>query len=144
VRHVHGPTVTSLLTGLLTGLLTSLLAGLLGVVLVAAVLPASAAPIPARYLTLYRHAARTGPGLSWPVLAGIGTMESDNGRTRARGVHRGRNRKGAEGPMQFEPMRRRDANGQVCHWILEVHLVDRERQIGGFYEELLDLGLDPA
>jgi len=48
VRHVHGPTVTSLLTGLLTGLLTSLLAGLLGVVLVAAVLPASADPIPAR------------------------------------------------------------------------------------------------
>ena len=36
-------------------------------------------------------------------------------------------------------MRRHDANGQVCHWILEVHLVDRERQIGGFYEELLDL-----
>ena len=25
------------------------------------------------------------------------------------------------------------------HWILEVHLVDRERQIGGFYEELLTL-----
>ena len=25
-----------------------------------------------------------------------------------------------------------------------VHLVDRERQIGGFFEELLDLGLDPA
>ena len=30
-------------------------------------------------------------------------MESDDGRSRARGVHRGRNRKGAEGPMQFEP-----------------------------------------
>ena len=28
-----------------------------------------------------------------------------------------------------------------CHWILEVHLVDRERQIVGFREELLDLGL---
>jgi hypothetical protein len=24
------------------------------------------------------------------------------------------------------------------------HLVDRERQIGGFFEELLDLGLEPA
>ncbi|HEX5296387.1 MAG TPA: hypothetical protein VFW50_05320 [Streptosporangiaceae bacterium] len=35
---------------------------------------------------------------------------------------------------------RHDANGQACHWILEVHLVDRERQIGGFFEELLDLG----
>jgi membrane-bound lytic murein transglycosylase B len=37
------------------------------------------------------------------VLAGIGTIESDNGRSQSRGVHRGRNRKGAEGPMQFEP-----------------------------------------
>ena len=61
------------------------------------------AAIPARYLTWYRDAARTCPGLSWEVLAGIGTMESDNGRSRARGVHKGKNRKGAEGPMQFEP-----------------------------------------
>jgi membrane-bound lytic murein transglycosylase B len=37
------------------------------------------------------------------VLAGIGTMESGNGRSTARGVHRGKNREGAEGPMQFEP-----------------------------------------
>ncbi len=59
--------------------------------------------IPARYLGWYRAAARTCPGLAWEVLAGIGTMESDNGRSRARGVHRGKNRKGAEGPMQFEP-----------------------------------------
>ena len=38
-----------------------------------------------------------------------------------------------------QPMRRKDRNGQQCHWILEVHLVDRERKIGGFYEQLLDL-----
>jgi hypothetical protein len=82
---------------------TSLLAGLLGVVLVVLVLPASATPVPAGYLALYRQAARTCPGLSWEVLAGIGTVESDNGQSRARGVHRGKNRKGAEGPMQFEP-----------------------------------------
>ena len=30
-------------------------------------------------------------------------MESDNGQSTARGVHKGKNRKGAEGPMQFEP-----------------------------------------
>ena len=59
--------------------------------------------IPPRYLTWYQGAARTCSGLRWEVLAGIGTMESDNGRSRARGVHHGRNRKGAEGPMQFEP-----------------------------------------
>jgi hypothetical protein len=35
-------------------------------------------------------------------------------------------------------------NGQVCHWILEVHLVEEDRQIGGFFEELLDLGPGPA
>ena len=43
------------------------------------------------------------PRAAWEILAGIGTMESDNGRSNARGVHRGKNRKGAEGPMQFEP-----------------------------------------
>jgi Xaa-Pro aminopeptidase len=38
-----------------------------------------------------------------------------------------------------QPMRRLDDNGRRCHWILEIHLVDRERRIGGFYEELLDI-----
>jgi hypothetical protein len=43
-------------------------------------------------------------------------------------------------PGSDRPMRRPDRNGQVSHWILEVHLVDRERGIGGFLEQLLDLG----
>jgi Xaa-Pro aminopeptidase len=38
-----------------------------------------------------------------------------------------------------KPMRRPDLEGKVAHWILEVHLVDRDRQIGGFLEELLTL-----
>jgi Xaa-Pro aminopeptidase len=29
------------------------------------------------------------------------------------------------------------ASGQKRHWILEIHLVDRTRRIGGFYEQLL-------
>lgn len=37
-------------------------------------------------------------------------------------------------------MRRLDGAGQQCHWILEVHLVDRAREFGGFHEELLDIG----
>jgi Xaa-Pro aminopeptidase len=37
------------------------------------------------------------------------------------------------------PMRRPDAKGDPCHWILEVHLVDRERGFGGFHEQLLDI-----
>ena len=47
-------------------------------------------------------------------------------------------------PGSDQPMRHKDRTGRACHWILEVHLVDRERQIGGFHEELLDLGHDKA
>jgi Xaa-Pro aminopeptidase len=43
-------------------------------------------------------------------------------------------------PGSTLPMRRLDRSGRRAHWILEIHLVDRERQIGGFHEELLDLG----
>jgi hypothetical protein len=99
------------------GLMAAALAPALVMALPTAALPAMAAPlaarpqtlvadlnsIPARYLAWYQAAARTCPGLSWGVLAGIGTIESDNGRSNARGVHHGKNREGAEGPMQFEP-----------------------------------------
>lgn len=34
-------------------------------------------------------------------------------------------------------MRSTDEKGQLRHWILEIHFVDRERRIGGFFEELL-------
>ena len=34
-------------------------------------------------------------------------------------------------------MRSLDEKGRKRHWILEIHFVDRETQIGGFYEELL-------
>jgi Xaa-Pro dipeptidase len=34
-------------------------------------------------------------------------------------------------------MRSLDEDGQKRHWILEIHFVDREREIGGFFEELL-------
>ena len=46
-------------------------------------------------------------------------------------------------PGSDRPMRGFDRVGRVCHWILEIHLVDRARQIGGFHEELLDLGPRP-
>ena len=42
-------------------------------------------------------------------------------------------------PENVTPMRRTDKAGRACHWILEIHLIDRERQFGGFYEELLTL-----
>jgi Transglycosylase SLT domain len=53
--------------------------------------------IPPTYLALYRRAAVTCPGLPWTILAGVGTVETGNGRD----VHR--SIAGAEGPMQFLP-----------------------------------------
>jgi len=66
--------------------------------------PASAlavADIPAAALRDYQDAAQTCPGLSWTVLAGIGKVESDHGRSTLPGVHSGQNSAGARGPMQF-------------------------------------------
>jgi hypothetical protein len=59
--------------------------------------------IPARYLALYKAAARHEcPGLHWSILAGIGKVESDHGRSSAPGVHAGLNSAGCcAGPMQF-------------------------------------------
>jgi cell wall-associated NlpC family hydrolase len=59
--------------------------------------------IPPAYLVWYIDAAQTCPGLPWPVLAGIGKVETDHGRSSLPGVHSGHNFAGAEGPMQFEP-----------------------------------------
>jgi hypothetical protein len=53
--------------------------------------------VPATYLTLYREAAVTCPGLPWTVLAAIGTVETGNGSN----VHA--SSAGALGPMQFLP-----------------------------------------
>jgi hypothetical protein len=62
---------------------------------------AARADIPTRYLTLYRQATRRCPGLSWSVLAAVGKVESDHGRSPLPGVRSGWNRAGAAGPMQF-------------------------------------------
>ena len=37
-------------------------------------------------------------------------------------------------------MRTVNDNGHQRHWILEMHLIDRKRQIGAFYEQLLTVG----
>jgi cell wall-associated NlpC family hydrolase len=99
------------------GLLTSVSAPMLvGTVAMAAIFggasglraptqPPAASPtgIPPLMLIAYRRAATTCAGLSWTVLAAIGTVESDNGQSPLAGVHSGHNPAGAEGPMQFEP-----------------------------------------
>ncbi len=58
----------------------------------------------------FPHKKIAGPGVEWYIMPGSG-----------------------------KPMRRTDPSGRVCHWILEIHLVDRARGFGGFYEQLLDL-----
>jgi cell wall-associated NlpC family hydrolase len=57
--------------------------------------------IPAAYLPLYQAASDTCPGLPWSVLAAIGKVESDHGRSTAPGVTSGANFAGAAGPMQI-------------------------------------------
>jgi cell wall-associated NlpC family hydrolase len=65
---------------------------------------ASAGPaLPAGWAAMEQGAAATCPGLSWSVLAAIGTVESDSGQSTAAGVASGSNAAGAEGPFQFEP-----------------------------------------
>lgn len=58
---------------------------------------AATADIPTGMLELYRRAAATCPGLPWEVLAGLGRVETDHGRTVAVSSA------GARGPMQFMP-----------------------------------------
>ena len=86
--------VVSAAAGGLAGAITGSLGGTVS---------ASPTTIPPEYLTAYMAAAASCPGLSWSVLAAIGTVESDNGTSTAPGVASGANSAGAEGPMQFEP-----------------------------------------
>jgi membrane-bound lytic murein transglycosylase B len=61
---------------------------------------AAVADIPAGYLRLYRIAGAC-YRVPWPVLAAIGRVESDHGRSPLPGVRSGSNWAGACGPMQL-------------------------------------------
>lgn len=62
------------------------------------------ADIPAAMLPLYQRAATADcDGLPWTVLAAVGKVETDHGRSPLPGVHSGQNSAGAQGPMQFLP-----------------------------------------
>lgn len=56
--------------------------------------------IPGNYLELYQKAANE-ENIDWAVLAAIGKVETDHGRSTLPGVHGGANYAGAAGPMQF-------------------------------------------
>jgi hypothetical protein len=76
------------------GLSTSLIGG-------GAPSPQAQQDIPPQLLPVYQTAADSCPGLPWPVLAAIGKVETDHGRSTAPGVHSGANFAGAAGPMQI-------------------------------------------
>jgi Transglycosylase SLT domain len=61
---------------------------------------AAVADVPRGYLRLYCQAGARSR-IPWPVLAGIGKVESDHGRVRLPGVRSGSNWAGACGPMQI-------------------------------------------
>lgn len=55
----------------------------------------SVGDIPAGYLVLYQAAARQCPGLHWAVLAAVGKVETNHGRSTLPGVRAGVNPAGA-------------------------------------------------
>ncbi|MES9608858.1 NlpC/P60 family protein [Actinomadura sp. NPDC000929] len=61
---------------------------------------ADAKSVPVDYLKLYKEAGRK-YGIPWNVLAGVGKVETDHGRSTMPGVSSGENYAGAGGPMQF-------------------------------------------
>lgn len=86
---------------------------------------------------LYRHAQRLAEQAGWeyggPIaghLLGQFPHEKIAGDKITLYVH----------PNNHRRMRAKDATGRDRHWILEIHFVDRSRQFGGFYEELLTIG----
>jgi Xaa-Pro dipeptidase len=85
---------------------------------------------------LYRHAQKLAQDFGWeyggPIaghLIGQFRHERIGGDKVTLYVH----------PDNPNKMRGFDADGQERHWIFEIHFVNRARQIGGFYEELLTL-----
>src|SRR4051794_35483419 len=108
---VGSPTAWRAAVGLAAAfvLLLASFAGMLGVSLVSEVCADDTASptatanhdIPPGYLTAYR-AAGSQFGVPWQILAAIGAIESDHGRSRAPGVQSGVNAFGCcAGPMQF-------------------------------------------
>ena len=60
----------------------------------------AARSIPSNYLYWYQKVGQQ-YDVPWTILAGIGTVESDNGQATLPGVHSGQNGFGAAGPMQI-------------------------------------------
>lgn len=59
--------------------------------------------IPANYLALYKNHGHTCRHLDWALLAAVGKVETNHGRSTLPGVSSGANSANARGPMQFLP-----------------------------------------
>lgn len=79
----------------------AIIAPVLGRCSAASSTPKTSLDIPNDYYVLYQASAKICAGLDWSVLAGIGKVETNHGRSTLPGVHSGQNSAGAEGPMQF-------------------------------------------
>src|SRR4029450_12689868 len=87
--------VVFLVLGLMAlGLSTSLIGG-------GAPSPSAQQDIPPQLLAVYHTPPHSCPGLPWSVLAAIGKVETDHGRSTAPGVHSGANFAGDAGPRQI-------------------------------------------
>lgn len=83
---------------------------------------------------LYAFARKTAEGLGWEfggVIAGHIVGEFPHAQIP------GDKDLARISPKNPRPMNEPDALGQERFWILEIHLVDRAKKIGGFYERLL-------
>jgi Xaa-Pro aminopeptidase len=85
---------------------------------------------------LYDHVAELAIAAGWQFgaptaghLIGQFPHETEPGSSRRFSIRHGNDLK----------LREPDKHGRERHWILEIHFVDRQRQIGGFLEELLTI-----
>jgi peptidoglycan DL-endopeptidase CwlO len=95
-----GPVIMFASGGLLAASGTSCMSGVGGSGSQPVASQAARNSIPANYLALFRSIGASSH-VPWIILAGIGKVESDFGRSTMRGVHSGANAFGAAGPMQI-------------------------------------------
>jgi hypothetical protein len=103
---------------------------------------AALADIPAQYLGLYVTGARTCPALGWQLLAAVGKVESDHGRSPAPGVRSGLNRAGCcAGPMQFNLTNGPPSTWQAFGDGVATHVYDPTHAIPAAARKLCNDGL---
>jgi Xaa-Pro dipeptidase len=95
---------------------------------------------------LYRHSPNLTAGQMYDYVAGLATSYGWEFGAATAGHLIGHfpHERRPQDPKHFSirhansiPLREPDQKGAPRHWILEIHFIDRAREIGGFFEELL-------